>query len=223
MQSDGVKSPSIPFLVAVLRLSIRWLLSVGHDFAFETLPGHTDFTPFLQLQLAHEFRIREWVEPAFRSLVKQPLEIISASQATQMGDIPYYILSQTKCLIDNHLRCISFTAPPVQSAFPCDSPEMCEDAWNRAWWTGFAKHVLHPDCPLSGSEAMRVLDNVQIPGMCDDCLRSTVDSVWEAGPFEEIELIIRDGIGQVVEWATGEDVKNAYLEAQEMQMQMYMI
>ncbi|KIM75916.1 hypothetical protein PILCRDRAFT_13125 [Piloderma croceum F 1598] len=140
-----------------------------------------------------------------------------------MGDIPYYVLSQTKYLIDNHLRSISFTAPPVQSGFPCDLPEMCEDAWNRAWWTGFAKHVLHPDCPLSGSEAMQVLNNVQIPGMCDDCLRSTVDSVWEAGPFEEIELIVRDGIGQVVEWATGEEVKNAYLEAQEMRIQMHMV
>ena len=51
---------------------------------------------------------------------------------------------------------------------------------------------------------MRVLNDVQIPGMCNDYLHCVVDSIWDAGPFKEIELSI--GIGQIVEWVTGEEV-----------------
>ena len=51
---------------------------------------------------------------------------------------------------------------------------------------------------------MHMLNDVQIPGMCDNYLRCIVDSIWDAGPFKEIELSI--GIGQIVEWVTGDEV-----------------
>lgn len=193
-----------------MRLSTLWVLHVGRNFAFEALPKHLDFTPFLQLQLAREFQIKEWVEPAFRNLINQPLETISPRQATQMGDVPYYVLSQTKQLIDSHLRNIAFTPPPVES-FICSTLGRCEQAWNTAWWGGFAKHILHPDNPLSGPDAMWVLNDAQIPGMCEHCLRNAVDSVWEANPFDELKLMVREGTGLVVEWATGESAESAYL------------
>jgi hypothetical protein len=182
-----------------------------------------DFTPFLQLQLAREFRIKEWVDPAFRNLINKPLEDINLAQATQMGDMPYYVLSQTKRHIDAHVRNIAFVPPPVHGSFLCSANNDCEEAWNKAWWLGFAKHILHPDSPLSGCEAMHVLNDVRIPGMCDNCLRNTMDDIWEASPFGEIELMICEGIGQIIEWATGEEVKSAYLEVQEVQMEMQTI
>jgi hypothetical protein len=197
-------------------------LSVGRSFAFEALPKHLEFTLFLQLQLAREFQIAEWVEPAFRSLVNQPLENIGPDQAAQMGGLPYYVLLQTKRLIDAHVHNITFIPPPVYNCFLCLATGRSDEVWKRAWWAGFAKHILHPDSPLSGSEAIRVLNDAQIPDMCEHCLRNTVDSIWEANPFEELELMTRDGIGQVVEWITGKPIVSAYLEAQEVRMQIEM-
>jgi len=46
---------------------------------------------------------------------------------------------------------------------------------------------------------------------------------FEAGPFEEIELIIRDDTGQVVEGATGEDESKTLTRRAGDAMQMYMI
>lgn len=217
--SDKVKSASLPFLIAILRLSMQWLFPIGCDFALKTLPSHLEFTPFLHLQLAHKFQIWEWVEPAFCTPINQPLESICLIQETQMGNMPYYILSQMKWLIDAHLHGFAFMPPPVLSEFPCISPEMCEEA---AWWAGFAKHILHPDCPHSNPNAMRVLNDIQITRMCKYCLCSIVDSVWEVGPFEEIELVICEDISKVVKWVAGEEVKRAYLQAQEVKMQMQM-
>ena len=110
--------------------------------------------------------------------------------------------------------------PPVES-FLCGTTERCKQAWNTAWWGGFAKHILHPDNPLSGHDAMQVLNDAQIPGMCKDCLWNAVGSAWEVNPFDELEMVC-EGIGRVVKWIMGEVIESAYLQAQEVQTQMQM-
>jgi len=134
--------------------------------------------------------------PACAALLSHPLDH-SASQATQIGDIQYYSCRRQMPL-DTICVCSSFTQLLMYRVFHCDSRRrVAEDAFNRAWWHA-CENTSSPLRPPLQAPSMRVLINGQIPGSVTICLRITVDSVWEAGPFGRLKLIIRDDIGPVL-------------------------
>jgi hypothetical protein len=174
---DEVVAPSLQYLVAVLKLSKFFAIGSGCSHAIRHLPKHPEFTPVLQLQLARQFDIMAWVDPAFRELVARPLKTITAVDAEQIGLIAYHTLVQTQGELREHALSIAFNPPPVIIGWACPNENACEKAWDWAWWGGFARHLLHPDNTRPFREIMLELDSnrARISQMCEDCLRNTVE------------------------------------------------
>jgi hypothetical protein len=194
--------PPIAYLIAVLKLSSKWEMKPGRDYAIKLLPEHHEFTPAIQLQLAGLYKIRSWVEPAFRALVEKPWEQTIFPEAAKIGDFAQFQVTQTKREIEYYLHCVAFHEPPVDHSWDCEHHGDCEQTWSGVWWNVFAKQLLHPDKVISElQETMAQLDKTEtIPGMTDGCLRRTIESVFEHNPVDVVEAKIREAIDGLEEW-----------------------
>jgi hypothetical protein len=217
LNSDEVKTPSFEFLVSVLRLSLMWMVSSGYRYAVKELTRHPDFTPSRQMQLAQQHRIDEWLEPAFRELVKK--HAFTLDDVEQMGLFAYWVLTNTQRDIRNHVRSIAYYTPDVVHGFDCSTPLLCKAAWENAWWSGFAKLALHPDNDCRSGDAMHKLSAARIPGMNPECLRSTVDDIWNNNPFDDIDVFVKEGYGHLLERFTGITQPNQWLLQQEARVE----
>jgi hypothetical protein len=64
-----------------------------------------------------------------------------------------HILEQVRSCIQQHRLCVAFQSPSViHEELECFDKESCSEAWEMAWWGGFAKHYLHPDLPATPEE-----------------------------------------------------------------------
>jgi hypothetical protein len=213
LNSDEVRTPSFQFLVSILRLSLMWLVSSGYQYAIKELSRHPNFTPSRQMQLAQEHHIDEWVEPAFRELVKK--HAFTLDDVEQMGLFAYWMLTKTQREIRDHVRSIAYYPPDVVHGYDCGTPLLCTAAWENAWWSGFAKLALHPDHDCFSGDAMHKLSAAQIPGMGPECLRLTVDDVWNNNAFDDIEVIVKEGCSLLLERLTGVIQPNPWILQQE--------
>lgn len=82
----------------------------------------------------------------------------------------------------------------------CKRPYSCERGWEKEWWNGFAKHILHPDLE-SKKTPMQVLDELQavdIPGVCVDCKAATIPKVRESGRLQREDEIMQEALTLVL-------------------------
>lgn len=193
--SQQEAEPSIPYLVALMKMSGFFEVPDARSFAIKNLERHAEFSPALQLQLARQYDVAQWLEPAFRALVWTPLKKITVEDAATIGGTAYYVLSQTKVRIDDLIRAIAYCPPPLVPGF-CDDPERCELHWNNAWWQGYAKVLLHPDRTFRSSHIFKELfDTDSIPQVCTSCFRFTLDDIYEnRNPSIVIEDYIETGL-----------------------------
>ncbi|KAJ7099141.1 hypothetical protein C8R44DRAFT_747827 [Mycena epipterygia] len=179
------------FYVSVFQLSTFFQLEDGVQYAIAELERKGDnFDPALQFQLARMFRVDDWIEPAFCRLMKLPDSSIQLRQLGQIGDIGCYHLIRTKDQIRKLRARLAFGTPALRPFKDCNTPGTCNWSWRREWWAGFARLIHHPDVHLPFSAIPDKLYEVQmagIDGVCDDCLRSTINSILEDGKFGKEE------------------------------------
>lgn len=113
------------------------------------LDEHDQFDPFLRLDLAIQYKIHYWVEPAFRTVLLYPLESLSSSQIDLLGFTVYIILATCHSKITKHRILCSLTAPPVVHGPSCTNQDGCTKSWEHAWWGEAKKHgvaiaLIHP-------------------------------------------------------------------------------
>ncbi|KAJ7914172.1 hypothetical protein B0H13DRAFT_1611831 [Mycena leptocephala] len=173
------------------------------------------FDPALQFQLARMFRVDQWIEPAFRSLMKRPESSLTLRNLAEIGEIGCYYLMQTKDKIRKNRAHLAFSTPKLCHSRGCKTPGTCEYSWQREWWGGFARLIHHPDIPLLFGDIPKTLIQVRdggMDGVCDNCLHLTIDSVLEEGKFQEEDDEIEKTITELMKYQTDEPIRAAFRE-----------
>ncbi|KAJ7101896.1 hypothetical protein C8R44DRAFT_988260 [Mycena epipterygia] len=181
------------FYVSVLQLSTFFQLEDGVQYAIAELERKGDnFDPALQFQLEYSS--------------------IQLRQLGQIGDIGCYHLIRTKDQIRKLRARLAFGTPALRPFKDCNTPGTCNWSWRREWWAGFARLIHHPDVHLPFSAIPDKLYEVQmagIDGVCDDCLRLTINSILEDGKFGKEEEYISDAVGALMAYQTDEPIRAA--------------
>ncbi|EPQ55677.1 hypothetical protein GLOTRDRAFT_93257 [Gloeophyllum trabeum ATCC 11539] len=175
--------PSLDNLIVILKLSTMLEIDDGRTYAIDQLSKRADLTSALQFHLGCAHHVTEWVEPAFRALMKIPFKDISREIAHLMGPDAFYILSQAHTAIRDHLNILTFyPSNPIESVH-CFRPGRCTEAWIWKWWQGVAKHLLHPDSGKSGREILGMLEEVKQTGVmtkADEYFEGAVEQIVAA-------------------------------------------
>ncbi|KAF7980013.1 hypothetical protein HWV62_40122 [Athelia sp. TMB] len=117
----SVELYQIDAIMSVLKLSAFFEIQDGMDWALVLLPQLSTFTAPRQMEAARRYCIDDWIEPAFRALMKIPLQELTMGDALSIG-LPYYwILINTQAKIDHHRRDLAFAAPDVVHGVLCES------------------------------------------------------------------------------------------------------
>jgi hypothetical protein len=194
-------------MMSVLKLSVFLEVKDGEDWALAELPRLEAFSPSLQLEVARKYRVDHWVEPAFRELMRIPLQNFDLTDVFRIGLQYYAILVNTKARIDDHRRNIAFRAPDVVNDIFCKRKAACGISWNVEWWSGIGKQLLHPDAALTGREVLAGLDSVRLPRMCLDCQQQSIDWVKATGVLAKEEKMVDEALGQVMGLQTDEPIR----------------
>lgn len=190
-----VPNPTLPYLLSILKLSDFWLIRDGIRFVVDALPQHPQFDAPLKLHLALTYRITDWIEPSYRALLQKRYSQISQADAIRLGIEVYFIVMQTKHLIDEIAQAIAFHPPAPFHSWLTHDKKKCSQAWADGWWGGFARHILHPDKGVRGMEAWRALEDAHIPGFDLLCKLKTMEEMGKTkAPFVRMETIITDGL-----------------------------
>lgn len=202
---------TIEFLISVLQLATFFQLEDGVAYAVTEFERKgTEFDPALQFQLARMFRVDDWIDPAFRALIKLPDSSLDLQRLRQIGDVGIHYLIQTKEQIRKSRARLAFTTPDLRGFRDCDTPGSCEYNWKTEWWGGFARLIYHPDFPLGLGEIPTKLAEVRkdgIDGVCDKCLHLTIDSILADGKFSEELKYIEDAIMESRKYQTDEPIR----------------
>ncbi|KAJ6548999.1 hypothetical protein B0H19DRAFT_952714 [Mycena capillaripes] len=163
------------FLVSILKLSTFFEITDGIDHAIrEFTKKGDDFHPALQFELARLYRVDDWIEPAFRRLMKMPITCLNMFCAEQIGPPGYFCLVQTKAHIEHLRKQFAFDTPKIIHDPNCASVVTCRYAWIREWMTNVRKLIHHPDASMSLIELLNALCDTEIDDLCDGCRKLTV-------------------------------------------------
>ncbi|KAJ7439136.1 hypothetical protein B0H11DRAFT_2254057 [Mycena galericulata] len=148
INSDMTTRP-VEFWQTALSLADFFDAAIVRDIAIRGLDVLQDFDPFLRLSLAIQYNILDWVEIAFRYIIRIPLPSLSSNQIDTIGFSPYIILAEAHSKITSHRLLCSLTAPPVVHSDTCTDFEACNNSWARTWWGelknhGIAVALIHP-------------------------------------------------------------------------------
>ncbi|KAJ7927398.1 hypothetical protein B0H13DRAFT_1861395 [Mycena leptocephala] len=202
---------TVEFLISVLQLSTFFQLEDGVEYSIMEFERKKDkFDPALQFQLARMFRVDQWIEPAFWSLMKLADSALDLQRIGQIGDTGCYHLIQTKDKIRKLRARHAFGTPKLCPFILCDTPRACEYNWGKEWWNGFARLIHHPDASLECGDIPNKLEEVRssgIDGVCDRCLHLTIDSILENGKFQEEERYIPEAIDELMKDQTDEPIR----------------
>ncbi len=204
--------------MAVLKLSTFFVIEDGRDFATRHLPQLSSFRPSLQIQLARNYRIDHWLEPAFRQLLSVPLQRLSETEADEIGFFVYRLVTITKAKIDDHRRILAFSPAEVINSVNCKTPERCGNAWRHEWWGSLAKQLLHPEVPLGGQELADQLYKAKLEHMCNGCFRLTMQSMREHNALRREAVFANEAVTELTKWPTDEDIRRSLPDARTLIM-----
>ncbi|KAJ7033345.1 hypothetical protein C8F04DRAFT_1261153 [Mycena alexandri] len=183
------------FLVSVMKLSAMFEIADGMHYTIREFTLRGDGVhPALQFELARCFGIDDWLEPAFRRLMKMSIIDLDSSHVAQIGHSGYYWLTRSKTQIQELRTKIAFHVPPIVNSVDCDTPGTCGVAWTREWEERVRQLIHHPSQPISCLDLLDQLRNTHIPGLCDACQDLTVTWLWGAQSFTREERLVDEAV-----------------------------
>lgn len=90
---------------------------------------------------------------------------------------------------------VAYKPPQLVKGPECQGA--CEYAWDREWWAGLAKYILHPQWMATGSIIKQQLEVADIPGICESCKGTTAKEMDMQGAFGKDKGIIKQIIVEV--------------------------
>ncbi|KAJ7731738.1 hypothetical protein B0H16DRAFT_1733098 [Mycena metata] len=105
------------FLVSVMKLSAMFEIADGMHYTIREFTLRGDGVhPALQFELARCFDIDDWLEPAFRRLMKMSIIDLDSSHVAQIGHSGFYWLARLKTQVQELRTKIAFHVPPIVTA-----------------------------------------------------------------------------------------------------------
>ncbi|KAJ7818396.1 hypothetical protein B0H14DRAFT_2601275 [Mycena olivaceomarginata] len=202
------------FLISVLQLSTFFQLEDGVAYSITEFERKGEgFDPALQFQLARMFRVDQWIEPAFRALMKRSDTSLTLRNLSQIGETGCYYLMQTKDKIRKHRAHLAFSTPKISQSQDCKTRWECKFHWEREWWEGFARLIHHPEITLPFGDIPKTLLDVRdggMDGVCDGCLHLTIDAILEEGKFQQEAEEIVKAVAELMKYQTDEPIRAAF-------------
>jgi len=160
-------------------------------------------SPALRLFLALSFRIRDWVEPAFKEFIATPPgNLISLDDFTLLGLALCHLIVATQAAIHSHHLLVAYNPLKPSSHDPtCKKPLLsCQSNWELAWWDGLACHYLHPDFPASPQDIISKLENTPIVGVTMACRLQAVEIIKQRWVFEAEDDMKQEALDKLREF-----------------------
>ncbi|KAI0054651.1 hypothetical protein BV25DRAFT_1833563 [Artomyces pyxidatus] len=190
------KPPTLPYLIAVLKLSDLWDIQDGREYAIPQLELQRDFNNFLKLSCAVKYHVDHWVADSFRSLLLLDLDEYQPGQIDELGLRVYTALSFVRFKLDKFRRSLSYGDPPFSQSVACMTPKRCQAAWLSIWNDRFAKMLIHPDVPTGAASVLIAIGDVigEVEGLCALCHNASWQDLTDTGVSLREEAIIQAGI-----------------------------
>ena len=189
-------------LISIMKLSKLWFIEDGVKFVLYFLQHCPTFRPALQLYFAFHHGQPHWIEPAFRALVKIPLQKLTERDAELLGTTVMWVLSKTISELQEHRQMLAYTWPRLEvSRFYCseESHVFCSQRWQIYWLTEVAAFLLHPGNSEKTyedlKEKLKSHDYETLEdGTTEYCIRETLDGNTITDPPRIGLLNKRNGI-----------------------------
>ncbi|KAJ7146578.1 hypothetical protein C8R44DRAFT_600290, partial [Mycena epipterygia] len=132
-----------------------------------------EFDDFLQW-IYRAFTITDWVEPAVREILDDPLTKLTDDDLKSIGLKVYSMLVKAKELLDVETRRTALVPPPMgkDPAWECQDHASCLSVWPKIWFERIGKKLLHATTPLKLSEIhieVSKEETLMYPGLSDHC------------------------------------------------------
>jgi hypothetical protein len=187
---------AISFVIAVLKLSSKWAMLDGREWAIGYLSTLKDpeFTQALRLHVAMKYNVPSWIQPAFERLVRgewlrgQFVSIPGTEIVPEVVDL----IIRTRDLLEQERRRLFVVPPQALHSKACTSNNTCSDSWHTAWTTQIGRLLVHPHraFQLQCADGPKVVSKMKVPGMHRECLALTVSEERIALGFRFEENVI---------------------------------
>jgi hypothetical protein len=149
----------------------------------------------LRFRLARTYSILDWIEPAVRQLLEWDTIAFDLQHVEDIGNAAFYHIMMAKAKLHRLRVGMAFKCPPLERDPSCR--RSCTAAWEKEWWNGLAKHILHPVWTMTGYMIRQQLDVTEIEGVCDRCQKLTVQALTDRGIFTKDQEILEEAIREV--------------------------
>ncbi|KAJ7779770.1 hypothetical protein B0H16DRAFT_1711022 [Mycena metata] len=93
-----------------------------------------------RLQLAGQFTIVSWVEPAVKHILERKLSALTLEDLAVLGLRVYSMLTRRTALVPPQV--------PNDPSWQCQKHSSCLAAWPKVWFEKFGRRLLHPEKPI---------------------------------------------------------------------------
>ncbi|KIJ53215.1 hypothetical protein M422DRAFT_775859 [Sphaerobolus stellatus SS14] len=197
------KELTVGNLCDLLELGTFLEMECARDTAITLLSSQQHVSPVLMLCLGVSFHVAEWIEPAFRQLLRAHWESLTSQDIVLLGPNITRILFSTQQAIQNLRLLIAIHPYKLMHQTSCQTPgpehSYCQKNWSAGWRLGFAPHYLNPEVILTPEEALRKLSTTSMIGVTPECHRAAIANIEVMKVFEKEYDIIGKALGQVME------------------------
>ncbi|KAJ7731988.1 hypothetical protein B0H16DRAFT_1732993 [Mycena metata] len=133
----------------LFKLADMWQIKAARAYATDSLEA-LPLAASRRLQLAGQFTIVSWVEPAVKHIVERKLSALTLEDIAALGLRVYSTLVKAQELIKIETRRTALVSPqmPNDSSWQCQKHLSCISAWPKIWFERIGKRLLHPEKPI---------------------------------------------------------------------------
>lgn len=157
----------------LLKFADKWEIEAAKMYAISALK-HMALSPSRRLHLAGRFTITEWIEPAVRDILDNPLTKLTDDDLKAIGLKVFSMLVKAKELLDVETRRTALVPPAMgkDPAWECQDHASCLAVWPKIWFERIGKKLLHATTPLKLSQIRAEVskyETLMYPGLSDHC------------------------------------------------------
>lgn len=143
------------------------------------------------LELARQFKVREWVGHASCQLISSPMQSQKLEDIERMMEKVFIVVAKARDTeIHNRTRC-AFNPPPMCKVADCNRHIHCATHWAKGWLDEVACGLLHPDNPPATGEELSRIQAAKFPGVSPGCKAAMVELMVTGNYFGYRDAILK--------------------------------
>ncbi|KAJ7716600.1 hypothetical protein B0H16DRAFT_1741127 [Mycena metata] len=162
----------------LLKLADMWQIKAARTYAIDSLKA-LPLTASRRLQLAGQFTIVSWVEPAVKHILESKLSALTLEDLAALGLRVYGILVKAQELIEVETRWTALVPPqmPNDPSWQCQKHLSCLAAWPKIWFEKIGKWLLHPEKPIHLRDVKIEALSIRNSTLSDRCALDMLDII----------------------------------------------